>query len=228
MIDFIIIDDNLNCSNYEDVINNIMFKRNLIYNIYKYQKNNKLLSYNFNKIDSYKIYLINISEDTLNYSINLAKKIRNNDSRCEIIFIQTDDLLLEPIIKSVRKIYCIIPKYNMKDQLENELSNIINNYSLNNIFFPLDKKGTVELSLNSILYIYRETTERKLYIVTNSNKYPVNMTLKEALKKCDNNFKQIERGCIINKTKVSLYNWNEGYFILNNGKKIYMCSKKYK
>ena len=228
MIDYIIIDDNLKSSTYDNVINNIMFKKNLIYNIFKYKKNNKLLSYDFNQTDTYKIYLISISEDTLNYSINIAKKIRNNDSKCEIIFILKDDILLEPIIKSVRKIYCIIPKYNMKEVLEQELSNIINSYSLNNRFFPLDKKETIELSLNSILYIYRETIERKLYIVTNNNKYPVNMNLKDALKKCDYNFKQIERGCIVNTSKVSLYNWNEGYFILNNGTKVYMCSKMYK
>jgi len=230
MIDYIIIDNDINYREvYKDVITKIMFNQNFEYQIHEFNKTNKIIDSILTKEDNFKIYLIDICPNTEYYGINIAKKIRENDQASEIIFIGSNDIIFEPIFNSVRKVYCVIDKINgLKDKLKNEIKTIVDNYISTNKFFPLDKKGYVEITLKDILYIYRETTERKIYVVTSDNKYPVNMSLTESLSKCDNNFKQVHRACIVNTTKISIYNWNENYFILKNGQKVFMCSKKYK
>ena len=230
MINYIIIDNDFNARNiYKEVIKTIMFNKNIDYTIEEYNKTqnniNKILTYDHH----YKIYLIDINSYSEYYGISIAKKIREKDNLSEIIFIGSKDIIFEPIFNSVRKIYCILEKIQgLKEKLKNELNFIVNHYINQNEFFSLDSKGNMQINTNDILYIYRETSERKTYIVTNYQKYPINLSLKDTLPKCNNNFKQIHRACIVNQNKVSLYNWNKNYFILDNGNQINMCSKKYK
>ena len=116
----------------------------------------------------------------------------------------------------------------MNERLKESLTEIIKSYTNDIKFFPLDKKGNKQVALDEILYIYRETIERKVYVITDRDKYPINISLNDSLKYCDTRFKQIHRACIVNTKKVSRYNWNENYFVLNDNQKVFMCSKKYK
>ena len=92
------------------------------------------------------------------------------------------------------------------------------------------KANNVELSVyyRSILYIYRDTEERKLVIVTESNKYIVGLNIKDILNLLDDRFMQCHRSCIVNKDRVQEKNYKDGYFTLDNGEKVYMLSKKFK
>ena len=56
----------------------------------------------------------------------------------------------------------------------------------------------------------------------------VNLGVQEVMNYLDARFKIIHRACIVNLDKIDEFNWNHGYFLLNNGEKIYMLSKKYK
>lgn len=229
MLEYIIIDSNIQYRRiYKEIIDKIMFNNNVIYQIKEYSK----IDCNYgkeSKENNNKIYLIDINNKTQKVITNIIKNIRKNDLVSEIILLYPSELSIENIYKSVRKIYCSIEKIQgMCEVLKKELSKIVNNYILNNKFFLLDKKGNLKISLNSILYIYRETTERKLYVVTEYDKYPLNLTITEALEKCGRSFKQIHRACIVNTSKVIIYNWNEHYFVLDNNSKVFMCSKRYK
>ena len=230
MVDYIIIENNSQYRKiYKDIIDKTMFNNNILYQIYEYNKLNCNIAKEIIKNKNYKIYLVDINPKNQKIITNIVKNIRKYDLFGEIIFLYSNEILIEQLFKSIRKIYCLIEKIQgMREILKKELKNIINHYISCNKFFLLDKKGSIEVSLDSILYIYRETTERKLYVVTECGKFPVNLTISKALEKCDCNFKQIHRACIVNTNKVLLYNWNENYFILKNNKKVYMCSKKYK
>ena len=41
-------------------------------------------------------------------------------------------------------------------------------------------------------------------------------------------FIQVHRACLVNPNQVILYNYQEGYFVLKNNRKVFMCSKKYR
>lgn len=230
MIDYVIIDNDAKCRNiYKEIIKKIMFPEKIEYQIIEYSKINNETNDFIKNDNCYKIFLIDINSYNEENTIKFAQNIRNDDSKSEIIFFCSNEIINEKIYENIRKVYCIIDKIDdLKNTLKTELSNIVKSFISINIFFPLDKKGNLQVSLNNILYIYRETTERKLYVVTYHNKYPVNLCLSKALTLCNNYFKQIHRACIVNTQKVILYNWNENYFVLKNYEKVFMCSKKYK
>ena len=96
--------------------------------------------------------------------------------------------------------------------------------TLNDIMDTIEELN--DIYYKAILYIYTE--DRKLIIVTPTNKYTINMAMKDIIPMLDSRFKQCYRSCIINTERVCEKNYKEGYFITDTGKKVYMLSKKYK
>ena len=86
----------------------------------------------------------------------------------------------------------------------------------------------LKLFLKDILYISRDTVERKLIIKTTHNAFKINKTLEEMLTELDERFEQVHRSCIVNTARVSKYNWSTGDFILDTSEKVSLLSKKYK
>ena len=230
MLNYIIIENESKYSEvYKNIIKKLMGIENTPYQIMEFSSYNDNLNKIINDTTSFKIYLIDIGLDSNKSGIDIAKEIRSIDYNSEIIFITSDDLLFEIVFKNVHKVYTFISKhYKMEEILANELNEIISHYNQSTKFFLLDKNGNSKVSINDILYIYRETEERKVYVVTKNNKYPTYLTLKEILAKYPKYFIQIHRACLINPKEINMYNWCENYFILKNGEQIFMCSKKYK
>ena len=82
---------------------------------------------------------------------------------------------------------------------------------------------------DDILYLYRDTIERKIAIKTvNGNVFLVNKNINQIIEELDDRFIQVHRSCIVNKNRVNVYNWAGGYFILDTNEKVNMLSKKYK
>mgnify|MGYP003605728634 CR=1 FL=1 len=79
-----------------------------------------------------------------------------------------------------------------------------------------------------ILYIERDTYERKLIIKTKNNSFKVSLTKEQMLASLDKRFKQVHRACIVNTNEVLSYYWGQGYFILKNGTEVPLCSRNYK
>ena len=230
MIEYILIESEKECrDNYSDIINKIMQKEKIKYQIYEFNKYTSNLKTIIDERSCYKIYLLDVCLNSQTSGIDIAKYIRKSDLNSEIIFITNHDVMFESVFRTVQKVYCFIEKFqNANQKLKKVLDEIITSYVDQNKFFPIDKKGNTQIALNEILYIYRETAERKVYIVTNKGKYPTNLSLNDSLKFCDSYFKQIHRACIVNTKKVIFYNWNENYFLLNNNIRVLMCSKNYK
>ena len=61
-----------------------------------------------------------------------------------------------------------------------------------------------------------------------TNRYIVNMTIQNLLKVLDSRFIQVHRACVANSERITLFNWNEGYFELDNTDKVYMLSKSFR
>ena len=230
MINYIIIEDEVKyCKTYENIIKEIMVKTDLDYDIKSFSSYNNKLNQIINDNTIYKIYLIDIGLNGNKTGIDIAKEIRLIDLTSEIIFITSEDLLFENVFKNVHKVYAFISKnYKTEIILNYVLNEIVSIYIKNTRFFLLDKKGDSKVAINDILYIYRETSERKVYVVTKHNKYPTYLNLKDILDKYKHCFIQIHRACLINPCNIGMYNWTESYFVLKNGEQVFMCSKKYK
>ena len=177
-------------------------------------------------VDEHKIYVLDIELANKVSGITIAKLIREVDWESEIIFITNHDKMFESTHRSIYEVFDFIKKFHDFDKrFKKDIREILKR-NFDNKMFKYDANN-VELNIyyRNILYIYRDTEERKLIIVTPNNKYKVSMAIKEIPKYLDDRFVQCHRSCIVNKNRVEAKNYKEGYFILDTGEKVYLLSK---
>lgn len=227
MVRFIIVDDDVQEINRtKEIINSMLITD---YEIKTYTKLNQDLKEEIKDTDIRKIYILDIELGNKVSGINVAKLIRDVDFESEIIFITNHDKMFESVHRSVYEVFDFIEKFHDFDKrLKKDIREILKRNFDNKMF--VYKANNVELSVyyRNILYIYRDTAERKLVIVTDSNRYMVLLSIKEILSLLDDRFIQCHRSCIVNKDKIQEKNYKDGYFTLDNGDKVYMLSKKFK
>lgn len=230
MIKIVVIEDDLVQQNIvKEVISKTLFKRNDDIRVEYYTKYNKNLQKVIDDNSIRKIYITDIELASNISGIQIAKKIRENDWTSEIIFITSHDKMFETVYRSIYQVFDFIEKYhNMQERLEKDLDIIFKKDFDNDMFVYNNRFFDLKIYYRSILYIYRETNERKLVIVTDTNKFKIGITLTEMLDLLDDRFKQCHRACIINTERVQKYEWNKGYFVLDSKERVDMLSKKYK
>ena len=227
VIKFIVVDDDREeIKHIEGLLNEVVKDEKEILKFSKYSDD---LKNEIKILDEHKIYVLDIELNDKISGINIAKFIRDVDWESEIIFITNHDKMFESVHRNVYAVFDFIEKfYDFDKRFKKDIKYIIKRNFDNKMF--VYKANNIELSLyyKSILYIYRETEDRKLVIVTDTNKYMISTNIKDILKFLDYRFKQCHRSCIVNKLRVQEKNYKEGYFVLDNAEKVYMLSKKYK
>ncbi len=179
--------------------------------------------------DLRKIYVLDIEIGHKVSGISIAKLIRDVDWESEIIFITNHDKMFESVHRTVYEVFDFIEKFHEFDKrFKKDIQTILKRNFDNKMF--VYKTNNIELNLyyKSILYIYRDTAERKLVIVTDSNKYMIGLSIKEIIPYLDYRFVKCYKSCIVNTARVQEKNYIDGYFTLDNGEKVYMLSKKCK
>ena len=91
-----------------------------------------------------------------------------------------------------------------------------------------DKKSYYRLSLESILYLTRDSVERKTIVYTDNNAHTINRSLKDIENYLDDRFVKTHRSCVINRDRIAEINYRTREIIFDNGSKIDFLSKKYK
>ena len=230
MIKYVIIDDEKHALDHvEKIINKVVFKTESDYEIYKFTNYNSELEKLINDNSETKVYIIDIQLDKKKSGLDIARQIRENDWDSEIIIITNHDRMFETVYKTIYKVFNFIEKFdNMDARLEQDLKTIVRKTDDKKKFIYINNKISLQIYMKDIMYIYRDTLERKLVIVTTNNRYLVSMTFQNLLEKLDSRFMQIHRACVVNDERIRLYNWNEGYFELDNTEKVYMLSKSFR
>lgn len=229
-MNFVIVEDDSSTEmEIEEIISKIMFKNNNEYDILKYTKFNNSLKKTIDDNTVSKIYILDIELEGKISGIDIAKIIREQDWDSEIIFVTSHDRMFETVYKTVYKVFDFIEKFdNLEKRLTKDIKAIIKMNHDTGKFLYSNNKVSIQIFYKDIFYIYRDTQERKLVIVTSNNEFKVNLTLEEIKKRLDGRFIRTHRACIVNDDKVNIYNWNEGYFVLNNNEKIHLLSRNYK
>lgn len=140
-----------------------------------------------------KIYLLDINLGTKITGLNIASLIREEDWNSEIIFLTNHDNYFEKVYRNIFKVFDFIEKFdNLPDRLTEDLELILNKDYDNAMFTFKNNQVNLKLFLKDILYISRDTVERKLIIKTTHNAFKINKTLEEMLteldKVCSKNF----------------------------------------
>ena len=229
MINIIICDDNKrDLSRIEKISKKFMDKNKKECNILLFYDYNKTF---YNTIDSkipFKIYLLDI-ETPSKSGIDVARDIRRKDVDSVIIFLTAHEELGNVVLKKDLMFLSFINKF---DDLENRL-----NKSLKTALKLLNKRNTIRfqdrnilytININDILYITKESFERKTIIVTDYTEFKINNSMNEIINMLDERFIQTHRACYINSERKVSIDTSKKLITFDNGTSIDLLSNKYK
>ena len=92
-----------------------------------------------------------------------------------------------------------------------------------------EDRGTIyTIPLSDILYVTKESNDRKCIIKTANSEFKINLTLKEVVELCDNKLIQTHRSCFVNMDRVRMIDKRENVIVFDNGLSIDMLSSTYK
>ena len=230
MLNFIVVEDNQEeQKEIRDIINKVAFNSDVNFNIIFFDRYNSDLKRIIEDNSEVKVYILDIELNSKISGIQIAKKIRENDLEDEIVFITNHDHMFEEVYRTIYKVYDFIEKFNnFKPRLTNTIKTLLNREDNNKVFKYKSRNLELKLYIKNILFVYRDTYDRKLIIKTTNNSYAINMTIKDIKDKLGPKFKQISRSCLVNTDLVESYNYNKGYVILSNGEKVEYLSKTYR
>ena len=224
---FIIVEDN---KDYQKKIADILLKKYFIYKIEikKFLKYDKDLEAIILNLSEPKIYILDIELNDPISGIKIAKKIRKKDRDSFIIFITSHKEMFEPVFRNIYEVYNFIEKFDsFEDRFIKDIDRIMKNHFDNKCFHFHNNRIFLNIYYKEILYIERDTVERKLIIYTTDETYCVPLGLKQALEILDDRFKQVHKSCIVNTNRVTKYNWSKSKFTLDTKKTVPLLSRKY-
>lgn len=176
-----------------------------------------------------KIYILDVEIANGISGIDVARKIRKNDWNSIIIMLTSHTDLGYDVLKAKIMLLAFISKY---DECEKQLMSAIKTA----IRIIGNKKSiTFETSgifhrvyLDDILYISKDTVDRKCVITTTYEEYAVSKTLNQMLEEIDERFYLSHRSCLVNTDRIKTIDWKQNviYFEQNKATNLISRDKK--
>lgn len=229
MVNVIICDDNdKDRANVLEVVDSFMKKNKIDYKTHCYNDYNKKF---YDIIDSkvpYKIYLLDIETPSAS-GIDIARKIRTKDVDSVICFLTVHEELGSVILKNDLMFLSFINKFdNMKTRLNNSLKKALELLKHKRVIKFTDRNIVYTINIDDILYLTKESYERKTVIKTDYTEFKVSKTLTELVAMLDDRFVQTHRSCFINEDrKVSIDRANR-IILFDNGETTDLLSDRYR
>ncbi|MCI9110861.1 MAG: response regulator [Bacilli bacterium] len=228
MINFIVGEDNVNDRKLaHKVITKYMMKNEIDYKIHLYDDYNREFIKMVNKKLPFKIYILDI-ETPSGSGIDMARIIRNKDIDSVIIFLTGHDDLSNIVAKNDFLFLTFINKF---DNCEKRLTEALNKalqvvHAKKTIRFK-DSGVVYKINLDDILYVIKESVERKCIIKTDYAEYRIGKNLSEVISMLNGNFVKTHRACVVNTKRVTSYNKPKRLVTFDNGEKIDIVSTRF-
>lgn len=229
MINFVVVDDVVEITKtVEKIISKVMMKSNLEYKIHIFHDYDSKFKKFIKEPLPNKIYFLDIETKSAS-GIDIARTIRKNDIQSIISFITAHEHLGGVIIKESLMVLTFICKFDdfenkVKDAVEKSIE-ILGNKKL--IKFT-DYNSVYIIPISDILYITRDSVERKCLIKTDYTTYKVGKTLTEFKQMSMGSLTQTHRACLINEKRVRKIDKPKRLIIFDNGDTIDLLSSSYK
>lgn len=229
MINFIVVDDNKKFLDIMmGIITKVMMKNKFMYKTHLFDEYDGEFFCAMNSSLSNKIYILDI-ETKKSSGIDIARKIRKNDVDSIIIFATVHNEAGLVLLKDDLMFLTFICKF---DDFENKLSNSINKaleFMHHKVIIKFNDRGTIyTIPFSDILYVTKESNDRRSIIVTTNSEYRVSLTLKEIIDLCEDRLVQTHRSCFVNMDRVRVIDKRDNLIIFDNDVSIDMLSNMYK
>lgn len=229
MINFIVVDDNKKFLDImSDIITKTMMSNKFVYKTHKFVEYDSSFYDIMNSSISNKIYILDIETREAS-GIDVARKIRKHDIDSIIIFATVHNEAGLVLLKDDLMFLNFICKF---DDFENKLSNSINKaleFIHHKINIKFEDRGTIyTIPLSDILYVTKESNDRRSIIKTVNNEFKVSLSLKDVVQLCDNKLVQTHRSCFVNMDRVRVVDKHDNVIVFDNGSSIDMLSSTYK
>ncbi|MBQ2947081.1 MAG: LytTR family transcriptional regulator DNA-binding domain-containing protein [Bacilli bacterium] len=229
MINVIICDDNEKDRIYaEKTTKKFMDKNKKEYKIYSFDDYNKsFYSIVSSKIPT-KIYLLDI-ETPSRSGIDVAREIRRKDIDSVIIFLTAHEELGNIVLKNDLLFLSFINKFdNFENRLINSLEKSLDLLNKKNTIRFTDRNVLYTININDILYLTKDSFERKTIIKTDYTEFKVSKPLIEMIEMLDDRFVQTHRACYINSDRKVMVDKSNKIITFDNGETIDLLSDKYR
>ena len=228
MINFIICDD---ITKDREMIKNV---------ISKYMMKNKL-EYKTHVFDDYdddfieivktklpfKIYILDIETPTRS-GIDIARIIRHKDVDSVLLFLTGHQELSEIVMKNDFLFLSFINKYdNCELRLTKAIDKALKMFKIKKTIRFKDNGILYSIPLDDILYITRDSIDRKCIIVTDYNEFKVGKNLNELEEMVTENFIKTHRACLMNKKRITSFNKYKRIVTFDNGMQSDLVSTRF-
>lgn len=226
MIKFVVCDDHETFrKRISDNINAVMIKNNLEYEIHEFENYDK----NFDRLIkdgvSSKIYLLDI-ELPEKSGIDIARRIRKIDWNSIIIMITSHSELGYEALKAQIMLLDFISKFDDCDKnLKNVLKKAISQIDDKKVLHFESARISYRIYLDDIIYIVKDTIERKCIIKTTYGNVTINKTLQELQKELDRKFYMTHRSCLVNVQKISKIDFKKNIIYFHGGESVDLISR---
>lgn len=230
MVNFIVCDDNKDdVKKVTDIIDNVMMSNELGYKKHIYYDYNEKFDQEIiqNKLPN-KIYILDIQTSSRS-GIDVARDIRKHDVNSIIIFLTGFNELGMNILNDELMILTFINKLdNSQERLRSALKKALGILDVKNILRFNDHGVIYTIPSEDILYITRDSVERKCIIKTEYNDFRVKKTLTELLSILGKEFKETHRSCIVNMDRVIKIDKKKRLITFDNGETTDLISDSFR
>lgn len=205
-----------------------MMKNNVSYKCHKFSDYNSSFFDIANKKMSCKIYILDI-EVNMKSGIDVARQIREKDFDSIIIFVTSHENMGYTILKNEFMFLSFISKFdNYESKLKIAINKAIKIIGERKILRFENNGILYTIPLNDIIYITRDSVERKSIIHTEYTEFKINKSLLELKRMLSSRFKHSHRSCIINLDRVLKINFSKKLIMFDNGITVDLITNNYR
>ncbi len=173
-----------------------------------------------------KIYILDIEICNSISGIDIARKIRKNDWNSIIIMVTSHADMGYDALKAQIMLLAFISKF---DECEKNLITV-----LKKAVSKIDNKKVLvfetngishRIYLDDILYVTKDTVDRKCIITTTYNEFAVNRTMNQMIEELDERFFLSHRSCLVNTEKIKKIDWKQNIIYFDQDKSIDLLSR---
>ncbi len=218
MINFIICDD---VKQYREMVEHIvvsyMMKNKLEYKTHIFKDyDSDFLKIVKSKL-SFKVYILDIETPTRS-GIDIARLIRNKDVDSVLIFLTGHQELGHVVMKNDFLFLSYINKFDdCKKRLTKSLDKALQMFKIKSVIRFKDNGVVYTIPQDDILYITRDSVERKCIIVTDYSEFHVGKNLAELEEEVNDNFVKTHRACLMNTKRILSFSKSQKEVVFDNG-----------